>query len=457
DNSGQGIFQRFYQVLEYDGTFWGANRDNGFAFETFDSIYPNWTTTAGNAYILNNTLHQTDTVTTNTNNYLDVAQNNSGAYLYTFDARLWSGATNRRFGIHIFADNPTGTNRGNSYLIWFRGDNQTVQIYETINDALFTRVTQPLNIGNFVWYGYKVVYDPGTGKIDVFQENNLVATWTDSSPLTTGTHISLRTNQAHMDYENVRVWKKRGISANVKIGPASTEDCRYQSPNANTWAGQVHAISRDGADNWSNMDFRTFKIDWTPPSDPSIVDGLAADIDTTYQDSSLSGNWTASTDLNSGILRYEIALGSSPGATDVLGFTDIGTALSHTETGLSLTHNQLYYVTVRAVNLAELPSADISSDGQLVWAPLSSAGPDGLRQSLTVFPNPFGDLLHLESRFHGPLSAQLRNPLGQALAHWQVPEAGRHRLHMPPIPAGIYFLEVRTDSGERAVFRLQHR
>lgn len=150
DNSNTGIDLRYYQALEFDGTAWGCNRDNGFAFETFDLGFPNWTMPSGNYYILNNALHQTDTVLTNTNVYLDVAQSAAqGPWLYTFSARLWPGAAvNRRFGMHIFADDPTASQRGNSYLIWFRGDNQTVEIYETINNSLNLRVSQPLVLGD---------------------------------------------------------------------------------------------------------------------------------------------------------------------------------------------------------------------------------------------------------------------------------------------------------------------
>lgn len=451
DNSNTGIDLRFYQALEYDGTAWGANRDNGFAFETFDGGFPNWTMQAGNYYILNNALHQTDTLVTNSNVYLDVAQNAAeGPWLYTFSARLWPGAaaTNRRLGLHILADAPTASQRGNSYLIWFRGDNQTVEIYETINNVLNLRVQQPVTLGNFVWYEIKVAYDPGTGRIDVYQEQDLVATWTDPSPLSSGGYISLRTNQAHCDFENVRVWKRRDNPQTILIGPQSSNDCRYESPDSLTWAGQLHAIARDGAHNWSNSDLKNFKIDWTPPSDPSVADGLGSDIDTTFSNNTLSANWTTAMDLNSGILRYEYAIGTTPGATDVAGWTSIGKVNAVSVTGLSLLHNQIYFVTVRALNLAQLPSNSISSDGQLVWAPVTQV-PEPFAELFRMYPVPSRDILYFESDFSGAVTLRLYDAFGRRIRFWSAVESGRKALDLSTVAAGVYTLEISVPDGRR--------
>ncbi|HHG83498.1 MAG TPA: hypothetical protein ENJ82_02015 [Bacteroidetes bacterium] len=453
DNSNSGIALRFYQALEHDGTAWTCNRDNGFLFETFDNGFSNWTTGAGNAYILNNNLHQADTNTTNTNVYIDVAQGAASAWLYTFSARLWAGSSNRRFGIHIFADNPTATQRGNSYLIWFRGDNQTVEIYETINNTLNLRVSQPITLADFVWNDYKIAYQPGSGLIEVYQEQTRIAFWTDSSPLSSGSHVSLRTNQAHMDFENVRLWKARGNSQNIKIGPAATEDCRFESPNAASWAGQVHAISRDNAQNWSNIDFKQFKIDWTPPSNPAVADGLAADIDTSFQNTTLSANWSNCVDGNSGIRRYEFAIGTTAGGTNVQGWTANALNTSVTVSGLNLQHNQRYFVAVRAVNLAELPSAEVSSDGQLVWSPLA-ASPDRLRQYFKYWPNPAGEWLRFRSDWPGRIQLRLRDAYGRVVRDWVQDAPGEQALELTGLAAGPYWLEVMTAEQERIVMHL---
>lgn len=73
--------------------------------------------------------------------------------------------------------------------------------------------------------------------------------------------------------------------------------------------------------------------------------------------------WTASSDAVSAVERYEFALGTTPGASDVVAWKSVGNNLSHQETGLSLTAGLTYYVSVRAVDMAGNLSTVASSDG----------------------------------------------------------------------------------------------
>ena len=86
--------------------------------------------------------------------------------------------------------------------------------------------------------------------------------------------------------------------------------------------------------------------------------------DETYTTSttSLKGSWVG-TDAESGITRYEYAVGSTSGGTDVKGWTSAGSATSATISGLSLTIGSTYYITVRAVNGTNLTSAPMTSSG----------------------------------------------------------------------------------------------
>ena len=76
-------------------------------------------------------------------------------------------------------------------------------------------------------------------------------------------------------------------------------------------------------------------------------EGTGSDISQTNSTTQLSANWDAASD-NVGVVKYLYAIGTSAGATNVLGFTDNGAALSVTKTGLSLTANSTYYFTVKA-------------------------------------------------------------------------------------------------------------
>ena len=98
-------------------------------------------------------------------------------------------------------------------------------------------------------------------------------------------------------------------------------------------------------------------VDSTPPSRPVVVDSGAV----TNSTSELTAWWT-SDDAESGIREYQYAIGTSPGATDVRGFTTTAQS-SDFVTGLTLQNGATYYFAVRAVNNSGLTSEVGVSDG----------------------------------------------------------------------------------------------
>ncbi|MFH1260123.1 MAG: FG-GAP-like repeat-containing protein [Elusimicrobiota bacterium] len=108
-------------------------------------------------------------------------------------------------------------------------------------------------------------------------------------------------------------------------------------------------------------------VDSTPPLKIAQVnDGLGADIQCTASTTTLSANWTASRDDQSGINRYIYAIGTKPGGCNVVGWTSAKLATSVTRSGLRLTAGTTYYFAVRAVNGAGLQSVSTNSNGQIV-------------------------------------------------------------------------------------------
>jgi N-acetylneuraminic acid mutarotase len=95
---------------------------------------------------------------------------------------------------------------------------------------------------------------------------------------------------------------------------------------------------------------------------------------------SLSASWSSS-DLESGISGYRYAIGSTPGAHDVLDWTYVSSEVtSMTHTGLVLIVGQAYYVTVGARNQENLWSEDGVSNAVIagVWlspTPTKTASP----------------------------------------------------------------------------------
>ena len=149
--------------------------------------------------------------------------------------------------------------------------------------------------------------------------------------------------------------------------------------------GSVYAINADGTKAWeypagaevasspaigesrslyvlvADGTLRRLSADSTPPSAPVVID------DGTYstEQSALHASWSA-VDPESGISRYEYAIGTSAGAQDVLAYTDAGTATEISQRGLPLINGQTYYVSVRATNGAGLVGEVGASDGIIV-------------------------------------------------------------------------------------------
>lgn len=94
--------------------------------------------------------------------------------------------TNRRAGFHFFCDDATQTNRGNSYFVWFRVDQSVCEFYKVVNNTFTLMSSVPMTIVANQWYDYKILYDRTTGKMDVYQNDVFIGTWTDPNFLTTG-------------------------------------------------------------------------------------------------------------------------------------------------------------------------------------------------------------------------------------------------------------------------------
>lgn len=108
--------------------------------------------------------------------------------------------------------------------------------------------------------------------------------------------------------------------------------------------------------------------DKTPPTEPVVIDdGIY-----TTSLSELHATWS-STDPESDIVLYEYAIGTLPGAQDVLPFTSAGTEQEITCTGLQLVNGVRYYISVRATNEAGLTSNVGSSDGIITDATAPAA------------------------------------------------------------------------------------
>ena len=393
NTSGSGLEKSYYTVADYNGSQWHGNPQRGFITDDFVSLDTSWKTPAasGTWAISNGALFQSDSTVNNTNIYTALKQSLSNRYIYHFKAMLASSAysTNqRRFGVHFFCDTAYLSQRGNSYFVYFRQELGQLEFYKNVNNnSTQTKVVTGITINKGQWYDYKIIFDRITGKIDVYRDNILIGTWTDPTPLTTvGDYFSFRTGNAKVYFDSLEVFRSRYPSLTVNVGAASTNDIRYQNPNISMPSGLIKSICNDTAGNISSLVSQKINVDWSNPICTIVNDGLAADIDTTISLTSLSANWNASTDNNSGIAKYYYAIGTTAGATDIVNWTDNNLNTSVTKSGLPLVDGQKYFFSIKTQDGAGLTNI-CNSDG--VYADLNvSIHEYSETYDIKAYPNP---------------------------------------------------------------------
>ena len=454
DAGGSGIEKSFYNVNDYNGTEWRANNGNGFFNDAFDvAIHPDWTQQVGTWAISTGYLDQSDQTNANTNIWAPLTQNLSNRYLYNWQGKINGTGTNRRAGFHFFCDNATLSNRGNSYFVWFRVDGSVCEFYKVVSNVFTFEYSVPMTVVANQWYDYKVLYDRISGKMDVYQDNNFVGSWTDPSPYSTGSYISFRSGNSDYEVNDLKVFRSRLPSVTVSVGTATTNDVRYQNPNPATPSCKINSITKDAAGNLSVIASQNVNIDWTIPSSVAVNDGIALDIDTTFSTTQLSANWTLSADVNSGIAKYYYAIGTTAGAADVVGWTDNSISTSVTHTGLSLTPGQYYFISVKSGDGAGLISNPISSDGQLV---LMSTGINDISNeiSLIAYPNPFNETATVIYNLQNASTVELMlvDVLGKQIIVQpkEMVQSGKHELIINKgelnLATGVYILRLTTNN-----------
>lgn len=408
DSLGSGIHYQFYQVIDFDGIEWRANDTHGFFSDNFDdAIHPDWSVVVGSWSIGSETLQQTDEAIGNSNIYASLNQNDYDAYLYHWAGKIEGAGADKRAGFHFMCDNPAVTNRGNSYFVWFREDNDKIQVYKVVDDVFTLEEEVVYAFAPDTWYDFKTVFDKSTGEIHLWVNNLHTVSWTDGDPYLSGNSISFRSGNSLYSVNNLNVYHSRTEESIVLVGP--TGDARFQNTDPFTPAAKVKSIVIDSALNVSTIVDQLLDIDWTPPLEIAFLnDGLDADIATTTSNTELKANWAVTSDPNSGIARYWYAIGTSPGAIDIVDWTDNWFADSVVHTGLSLTLGETYFFSVAAENGAGLWSTIVHSNGQMLIEPTEPP--------IAVFMADHTNLCGLDS-------VQLENGSIDALSYeWFIPD-----------------------------------
>lgn len=263
DKCDVGWSGMFYQVLEKKGEHWEGNFYNGFFNDEFEGakLASHWTPAEGLWSAYGNRLYQGRQDQSNTNLYASLMQRDYHSYLYHWWGKIGGDSQNRRAGLHFFADDPSATNRGNSYFVYYRVDSKQVEIYKVYNNRFSRKAVQSCAIEANTDYDFKVTYNPKSGLIEAYLDNELLIQWSDPEPYTYGEYISLRTGDCFFSCDFVKVYKSRTSSAMVSVGRTQQDDVRTNEGTALPSACRIVSIAKNKYNQWSAPDVKETKIE----------------------------------------------------------------------------------------------------------------------------------------------------------------------------------------------------
>lgn len=267
DNCNSGWDEKYYQIISYDGKAWRGNPRESFFHDDFSTneLHCDWTSTTGKWTVKDGTLQQLDRQQSNSNIYTPIAQEASRSYLYHWFGKIGSSTGNRRAGLHFFSNDPRKKNRGDSYLVYFRADDNKVEIYKVENNGWNkqkARVSYKINPDQL--YDHKVTFKPSTGEIKVYLDNKLVASWTDPNPYQSGSYISLRTGDCTAQYNFIKVYKSRRINEFVHLQNLACYKKKIAGARSKRNTGKpscrVFSIAQTKQGTWTNVDMEETSV-----------------------------------------------------------------------------------------------------------------------------------------------------------------------------------------------------
>lgn len=239
---------QYYLAGYQSGSEWTANGNLGFALDDFSRLRPGWRQATGSWQIRYATLQQTNPIEGNSNIYLPVRQTASQAYAYRFRARLLTAGENKRFGFHFLASNGASSNRGNSYLVWFRYSDSgadKVELYRASGNQMpDINAEAIIRLETLDWYEVTILADPATSTISVWLNNYPVLTWRDPNGLHQGgSAISFRTGNAQVQFDNLKVFQ--GVPENGAVLSGGSQNTPFPNrSNGTTPTGRVYLLQR---------------------------------------------------------------------------------------------------------------------------------------------------------------------------------------------------------------------
>jgi hypothetical protein len=97
-------------------------------------------------------------------------QDDQHAYLYHWQGQINGTGTNRRAGLHFFCSDPTLDHRGDSYMVFWRADQNKCQIYKVTSNSIVLMTDDDVVVDPNITYDFKIYFDPSTGLIKAYLE-----------------------------------------------------------------------------------------------------------------------------------------------------------------------------------------------------------------------------------------------------------------------------------------------
>jgi len=218
---------------------------------------------------------------------------------------------------------------------------------------------------------------PPTSEVNIDRDYYNNINWSDANSIsgtmadeTSGLNsISIRLQRNSDSYHwNGTNW----TNTETWLSPDGLSSWTYALNGTNLTNGVSYTVYSRGEDVAGNIQTSlgqdSFIYDVTAPTAGQVLDGLAvSDLDWTNSTTQLSAHWSGFSDATSGIVKYEYSAGTSPGATDLISWTDNGIDSSFT-TGVTMVSGTLYYISVKATDGAENSSNISTSNGITVDA-----------------------------------------------------------------------------------------
>lgn len=397
DNDNLNLDGTYWNVAGFNGMEWRSSHTNGFFTDHFDSIlHSEWQMTDGSWSIMAHALQQSDESVNNTNLYALLNQSLSNEYVYEWKGTTSGSGTNRRSGFHFASDNGALPNRGNSYFVWFRLDNQNLQFYKVTNDVFSLVHTIPFVTIPNQEYLYRVIYNRISGQIRVYVNNQLVGQWTDSNPYANGQYVSFRSGHSIYRVDDFVVYRSRGNVEYVSVGQDSMMS--FQNPSPQIPAGRIFSLVKDQVHLFAQSD-TLLDVDWTPPIHNGYVwDGSVTDWDTLTNPIFITASWQGWHDPHSGIAEYHLGVGDIPSSDNIIPFTSA--MLSDTLQYVpfpSLQYDQLYFHAVKSLNHAGLWSDTVSSNGFVLLLNTATNYILPNTDMVMLYPNPSQSIIYITS------------------------------------------------------------